>query len=83
MVKINIMDTDKRARKVLLSVPNMECTKCVNLVSKALNIIDGIEDVKVKLKFKTVTVEYDSNKVSVDDIKLKLKEKGYNAMVMN
>ena len=73
---------DTRLEKILLHVQNMTCTKCVNLVSKALNLLDGVDNFKVRLKFKTITVEYDKSVVSLEDIISTLKEKGYNATVM-
>jgi len=67
--------------KVLLSVPDMTCTHCVNAVSKVLKQLNGVEKFKVSLKNKTIIVEYDKYKVSLVDIKLRLKEKGYSSTV--
>ena len=68
-------------KKVLLLVPNMTCTKCVNLISKVLTLTEGVGQFKVRLKFKTIILEYDENVISVKDIMSKLKEKGYGCMI--
>jgi len=63
--------------KTVLKVEGMSCSHCENAVKKAVGALDGVSSVSVDLKGKTVTVEYDSAKVSLDDIKNEIEDQGY------
>ena len=72
------MDKNKKdIQMVLLSIPDMSCTHCVNSISKTLRLIKGIEKFKVSLKRKTIGIVYDNNAILLEDIQSQLKEKGY------
>lgn len=62
--------------KKVLKVEGMSCSHCENAVKKAVGALDGVSSVSVDLKGKTVTVEYDSAKVSLDDIKNEIEDQG-------
>lgn len=62
--------------KTVLKVEGMSCSHCENAVKKAVGALDGVSSVSVNLKGKTVTVEYDSAKVSLDDIKNEIEDQG-------
>jgi copper chaperone len=61
----------------ILNVEGMSCSHCVSAVTKAVGGLDGVANVAVKLDEKTVTVEYDADKVSLDSIKEAIEEEGY------
>lgn len=63
---------------VTLNVNGMSCEHCVNAITKSLLSLDGIKDVKVNLKDKTVFVKYDNSKISLDAIKSDIEEQGYD-----
>lgn len=67
-------------KRVLLNVEGMSCTHCVNAISKSLKLLHGVREFKVSLKKKTVMVEYEETKVSLDSVKENLRAKGYDSV---
>jgi copper chaperone len=65
------------AEKVVLNVGGMSCNHCKMAVEKALRSLDGVENANVDLAASTATVEYDSGKVSGEDLKAIITEAGY------
>lgn len=63
--------------RVILNVGGMSCSHCVNAVKNALGALDGISYVDVSLEAKTVTVEYDAEKVSLENITDAIEDEGY------
>lgn len=63
-------------QNVTLKVEGMSCGHCVKSVEGALKEIGAAG--KVNLEAKTVQVEFDENKVSVDAIKEAIEEQGYD-----
>ena len=59
--------------KVVIRVEGMSCSHCENSLKKAVGALDGVNGVTVDLKVKTVTVDYEVSKVSLDQIKLSVK----------
>ncbi len=66
--------------KAILKVEGMSCSHCENAVKKAVGALDGVSSVTVDLKGKTVTVEYDGSKVSLDMIKNEIEDQGYDVV---
>lgn len=66
--------------KTILKVDGMSCSHCVNAVTKAVESLDGVSNVAVDLDAKTVTVEYDSDKVTLDSVKLEIEDQGYDVV---
>ena len=58
-------------------VEGMTCSHCENAIKKSVGALAGVNDVKVDLQSKKVTVEYDSEKVSFKEIKDTIIEEGY------
>lgn len=72
------------AKNVLsLTVEGMSCNHCVNSIKKAVGILDGVDNVNIDLKAKTVTIEYDSGKVDVKAIKDTIQDQGYDVVQIN
>ena len=63
--------------KTTLSVPDISCEHCERTITEALTPLDGVREVKVDIPGKTVNVEYDDKKVSVDRFKSILQEEEY------
>jgi copper ion binding protein len=61
-----------------LNVEGMSCSHCENAVMKAVGALDGVKSVAVDLKGKKVTVEFDSEKLTVDTIKVTIEDQGYD-----
>ncbi len=62
----------------VLNVEGMSCSHCENAVKKAVGALNGVASVGVDLKGKKVTVEYDSEKVTVNAIKDAIEDQGYD-----
>lgn len=61
-----------------LEVEGMSCSHCENAVNKAVGALDGVDRVAVDLQGKTVTIEYDPGKVTVETIKETIANQGYD-----
>jgi copper chaperone len=61
-----------------LSVQGMSCSHCEAAVKKAVGALNGVEKVGVDLNGKKVTVDYDSEKVSLQTIKDAIEDQGYD-----
>ncbi|CDZ23983.1 hypothetical protein CCDG5_0857 [[Clostridium] cellulosi] len=64
----------------VLNVNGMSCSHCVNAVKTAVGGLDGVDNVVVDLEGKTVTVEFDAEKLTVDDIKNAIEDQGYDVV---
>jgi len=67
-------------KKVILNVEGMSCSHCVAAVNNAVNSLDGISNVEVDLEGKSVTVDYDDDKVALDTIKEAIEDQGYDVL---
>lgn len=63
--------------KVTLNVTGMSCGHCVKAVEGAVGPMEGVNSVKVNLENGTVDVEFDSAKVTLDQIKEAIDDQGY------
>ncbi|MBC8632762.1 copper-translocating P-type ATPase [[Eubacterium] tenue] len=55
----------------------MTCASCAKAVERAVKKIDGVEDQNVNIATEKMTIQYDKNKVSFDDIKSAVEKAGY------
>lgn len=61
-----------------LNVEGMSCNHCVSAVEKAVSGVGA--EAKVNLAAKTVAVEYDESKVTLNDIKAAIEDQGYDVV---
>lgn len=54
------------------------CDMCKKTIEKAANSVDGVNSANWSTSKKIITVKYDSNKTSVEDIKLAIVASGYD-----
>lgn len=66
--------------KTIINVDGMSCEHCVKAIKNAVGVLSGVADVAVDLKAKTVAVEYDSSKSTLDQIKSEIEDQGYDIM---
>ncbi|HEX3011655.1 MAG TPA: heavy metal translocating P-type ATPase [Syntrophomonadaceae bacterium] len=66
-----------KSENKVLNVEGMSCNHCVNSVKQAVGSLRGVKKVDVDLAGKKVTVEYDADKVKLDEIKNSIEEAGY------
>lgn len=64
--------------KQIINIEGMSCEHCINAITKAVKALSGVNSVNVNLKEKTVAVEYDNMKVSIDKIKEEIENQGYD-----
>ncbi len=65
-------------KQVEIHVEGMSCGHCVKAVEGALNKLDGVSSAKVSLEEKQVTVEYDENLVTFEQMKEAIEDQGYD-----
>jgi copper chaperone len=61
-----------------LKVLGVDCNNCAANVRKALEGVDGIENLDIKLSEKIAMVTFDSKKVNKQEIAEKLEDFGYD-----
>lgn len=66
--------------KVILNVDGMSCEHCVKAVNGAVGALPGVSGVAVDLESKTVAVDFDASKVSVEEIKAEIEDQGYDVV---
>jgi copper chaperone len=63
--------------RAVLTVPDISCAHCVQMVSGTLSPLDGITSVAVDLPSKTVQVDYDPARITVDRMSDALADEDY------
>ena len=66
-------------KEVCLKIKGMHCEGCSTRLTKVLNNQDGVEDAKVSLKDAKADVQYDENKIGLDEIKEVIQDAGFEA----
>lgn len=64
--------------KQTLSVPEVHCEHCVSSIEGAVSTLAGVEEVKVDLGDKNVTVAFDDREVAIDEIIGAIEGQGYD-----
>lgn len=62
------------------SVPSITCNVCSNKIQGGLKALNGVQDVAVDLKSKTVNVQYDPNQVEPQKIRQQVSSMGYEVV---
>ena len=60
-------------------VKGMTCASCSSRIEKVVGKMDGVNDVVVNLATEKMSVDFDQNKVNVNQIEEKVKKAGYEA----
>ncbi len=68
---------ERKAKRAVFSVRNMDCATCGLAIEKKLRKVDGIERVGSAIMLDKVFVDYDESKLGVNEIKKAIKEAGY------
>jgi copper chaperone len=63
-----------------LKVQGMSCAHCVNAVESSVGELQGVSSVKVDLGKGEVTVAYDDNKTSLNQIQETIEDQGYDVV---
>ena len=67
-------------KKIVLGIEGMHCEGCVKRLRNVLSELDGVSNVKVSLENKNAEVEYDEDKLELDDIKQGVSDAGFEAV---
>jgi len=62
----------------VLKVNGMSCGHCVKAIEGSVGELAGVDKVAVDLQAGEVTVEYNEDQVSLDQIKEKIDDQGYD-----
>lgn len=60
-----------------LNVEDMSCMHCVNAIKNSVSSLLGVSKVEVDLMGKKVAVDFESDQVTLDQIKAKIEDAGY------
>ena len=66
---------------VTLSVPGMKCATCPITIKKALNKVEGVENIEVNLEKKEAVVTFDDAKTTVETLLDATKNAGFPSSV--
>lgn len=66
-------------KHIRLDIRGMSCASCVSGVESGLKYLDGINDVSVNLATEQADIEYDADKLSVDDLIAAVDDTGFEA----
>lgn len=64
-----------------LKIEGMTCAACAKAVERASKKLDGVENAGVNLATEKLDIDFDENKVTVDDIQKAVEKAGYKAIV--
>lgn len=63
---------------ITLNVKGMSCGHCVKAVEGSVGALEGVNEVKVNLEAAQVAVQYNDEKISLDQIKETIDDQGYD-----
>ncbi|MCX7773067.1 MAG: copper chaperone CopZ [Clostridia bacterium] len=63
-----------------LKVEGMSCSHCENAIKKAVGALQGVNQVLVDLKGKTVTVDFKEDAVTAEAMRSAIEDQGYDVI---
>lgn len=63
--------------QAVLSVPEVHCGHCVSSIEGAVKALDGVDDVRVDLDSRNVTIKFDESRLERSDIATVIEAVGY------
>jgi len=73
--------TQASEKSTTLNIPGMDCGLCPITIKKALNKVDGVNNVTISLDDRTATVMYDDTKTSADNLSAATEDAGYPSTI--
>lgn len=67
---------------VFKTEPEIECNNCVKRIKDNVRFVKGVKAINPDLKTKLVTIQYDSEKATVEDMMKAFAKIGYKATVV-
>jgi len=71
---------DRQTKKVEIKITGMTCATCATTIEKSLLSLKGVSKAEVNLAKETASVEYDSNKLKINDLDNAIKDAGYDVI---
>lgn len=71
---------DRQTKKVEIKITGMTCATCATTIEKSLLSLKGVSKAEVNLAKETASVEYDSNKLKINDLDNAVKDAGYEVI---
>ena len=65
------------ATHAILEVPSVSCSHCKAAIEGAVGAVDGVGQVVVDVGEKTVTIDFDADRVSLDALEAVVVDEGY------
>ena len=65
---------------LVLKIGGMSCASCANAINKSINKLDGVENVDVNLATEKVTINYDSSKLKLSQIRNSIEKLGFKVL---
>ena len=72
-----------RKKKAELKISGMTCASCANTIEKSLLNLKGVSKALVNLGTETATVEYDDDKLKINNLNKAVSDVGYNVINEN
>ncbi len=63
-------------------VVSIHCQNCVNKITDHISFLKGVQDFKISLKDKTVTIKYDPSKIQEQKLADTIEKLGYTVAVL-
>ncbi|HPS91451.1 MAG TPA: heavy metal-associated domain-containing protein [Methanothrix sp.] len=79
-MKILICEKILENKRIELKISGMACAGCSGAVQKALSKLEGVSSAKVELAKKTAYVDYDPEKLTLQDLKNAVERSGYKVV---
>ena len=73
--------SEKNNMKKTLPVIGMACSACSANVERKLKALDGVNDVSVSLAGRTATIDFDPEKITLQDMKTVISNAGYDMVI--
>ena len=70
----------KQKTETVTYAVNIHCQNCVNKLTDKLSFLKGVEDLKISLKDKTVTIKYNPAKIQEKTFVETIEKAGYTVM---
>jgi copper chaperone len=61
----------------VLNVPTVSCNHCKMAIEGAVKDVEGVSSVEVDVEAKSVTVDFDPGKTSLETVEAAVQEEGY------
>ncbi|MDO5043811.1 MAG: heavy metal translocating P-type ATPase [Coriobacteriia bacterium] len=82
-----IMQKNEEARtadsqNIRLAIEGMHCASCSALIEKMLGRMDGVDSIAVNLANNTAALQYNPERLAIDDVLTKISDLGYSADII-